>query len=166
MTRLWLLSIFRSKLWKSNQGRSNFGLQNFLARPIMKKGVLARPYKGVAYKYGPEIWVARPVLSFLFCFCLASPIRAVQLCKKMFSGPSLYTPAPVYGDYKVVFNRSFLLDRISCIKTYQMTCYLRPYPVLHHRFLLPLLLLRLLQMLPDFRDNFPFFWQFRNFHLR
>ena len=36
---------------------------------------------GGAYKDGPEIWVARPVLSFLFCFCRARP---------KFSGPSTY----------------------------------------------------------------------------
>jgi len=30
------------------------------------------------YKDGSEIWVARPLLSFLFSFCLARPIRAVQ----------------------------------------------------------------------------------------
>ena len=31
-----------------------------------------------AYKDGPEIKVARPILSFFFCFCRARPIRAVQ----------------------------------------------------------------------------------------
>ena len=35
-------------------------------------------FTGRVYKDGPEICVARPLLSFLFCFCLARPIRAVQ----------------------------------------------------------------------------------------
>ena len=36
------------------------------------------PITGGAYKDGPEIWVARPLFFFFFCFCLARPIRAVQ----------------------------------------------------------------------------------------
>jgi len=53
-----------------------FRLQN--VRSIVKAGKSEWSYRGVAYKDWREIWVACPVLSFLFTFCVARPISVLQ----------------------------------------------------------------------------------------
>ena len=60
------------------------------------------PYTGAgAYKDGPEIWVACPVLSFLFCFCVPRPISAVHnflACPLLQTKCFLISAPPVDGN--------------------------------------------------------------------
>ena len=73
-------------------------------------------YRGVAYKDGPEIWVARPLVSFLFCFCRARPIRAVHnfLARPLMQQKCFLARPymrPLYSSFKKSFNLLYKKSR-------------------------------------------------------